>query len=87
MTNIIITSIICISVIIIVGVFCYTNYKDNENARSNRFFKTVNDIQTQYEIIRKDINDVKALVNCTQRCIEYLSTQISIKEKENKKNG
>lgn len=81
MTNIIITSIICISVIIIVGVFCYTNYKNSENARSNRFFKTVNDIQTQYEIIRDDIMNVERDIKLIKGGIDFINQQI------NNKNG
>lgn len=42
MNEIIITSIICVSIIIIVGIFCYTGYKNDENTKSNKFFKTVN---------------------------------------------
>lgn len=87
MNSIIITSIICISVIIIVSIFCYISYKNNENEKSNRFFKTVNTTQKQYEIILSNISDIKTLITYTQKCIEYLSTQISLKEKENKNNN
>lgn len=84
MNNIIITSIICISVIIIVGILCYTNYKNDENAKSNRFFKTVTYTAEQYDNIINEISNIKSLINSIQSCIEFINTQISNKENKDK---
>lgn len=84
MSNITITSIICISFIIIIGIICYTSYKIREDSNANKFFKTVHENFVQYENIRKDINDVKTLINSMQTGIEFISMQIS--NKENNKN-
>lgn len=79
MNEIIITSIICVSLIIIVGIFCYTGYKNDENAKSNKFFKTVNITQKQYEKILDEINNLKSLIVSIQTCIEFMNIQISNK--------
>lgn len=83
MNNIIITSIICISLIIIVGIFCYTGYKNDENTKSNKFFKTVNYTLKQYDTIINEITNLKALIHSMQAGIEFISMQISNKEDKN----
>ena len=80
MANIIITSIICVSIIIVVGIFCYTGYKNDENIKSNTFFKTVNNTLKQYDIIINEIANLKALINSMQAGIEFISMQTSNKE-------
>lgn len=80
MANIIITSIICVSIIIVVGIFCYTGYKNDENIKSNTFFKTVNNTVKQYDIIINEIANLKALINSMQAGIEFISMQTSNKE-------
>lgn len=80
MNDIIITSIICVSFIIIIGIICYVNYKIKEDSNANKFFKTVHENFVQYENIRKDINDVRTLINSLQYCIEFINMQISNKE-------
>lgn len=83
MNSIIITSIICVSLIIIVGIFCYTGYKNDENAKSNKFFKTVNITLKQYENMLNEISNLKSLINSMQAGIEFISMQISNKENKN----
>lgn len=84
--TIIITTIVCVTVILIVSIFCYTGYKNNENVRSNKFFKTVNENFHQYERIVKDIDNLKDLINSMQYGIEFISMQISNKENKDNKN-
>lgn len=80
MNDIIITSIICISLIIIISIIYYINYKIKEDSNANKFFKTVHENFVQYENIRKDINDIRTLINCIQNYIEFINIQISNKE-------
>lgn len=80
MEHIIIISIICISVIIITSIFCYTIYANNENSKSNKFFKTVNITSVQYATIVDELNNLKSLINSIQNGIEFISMQISNKE-------
>lgn len=80
MSNIIITGIICISIIIIVSIICYTGYMNNENAKSNKFFKTINITLKQYENMLNEISNLKSLINSMQSGIEFISMQISNKE-------
>lgn len=63
MNSIIITSIICFSVIFIVSIFCYTNYKDNENSSSNKFYKLINKIEKDYQDINKKIATIDDKIN------------------------
>lgn len=83
MNSIIIISIICISFIIIVGIVCYTSYKNDENTKSNKFFKIVNYTLKQYDTISNEITNLKALINSMQAGIEFISMQISNKENKN----
>lgn len=83
---IIITTIVCMAVILIVSIFCYTGYKNDENTRSNKFFKIVNENFHQYEQIVKDIDNLKDLINSMQYGIEFISMQISNKENKDNKN-
>lgn len=53
MNNIIITSIICVSLIIIVCVICYTNYK----AENNKILKSINELLSTLHIKTNDIKD------------------------------
>lgn len=80
MNILIITTIICISFIIIIGIICYTSYKMNEDSDANKFFKTVHENFVQYENICKGINDIKTLIKSTQNIIEFINMQISNKE-------
>lgn len=80
MNSIIITSIICASIIIIVSIFCYTSYKDDENAKSNRYFKTVNATLKQYDNMLNEIHTLLHLTKDLQSCIEFMNIQISNKE-------
>lgn len=80
MTGIIITSIICVSIIVIVGIFCYTSYKNDENSSSNKFYKTVTCTLNQYNTIIDEIINLKALINSMQDSIVFISMQISNKE-------
>lgn len=50
MTGIIITSIICVSLIIIVGIICYTNYKKEND-------DTLKYIHKRIDIIHNKINN------------------------------
>lgn len=83
---IIITTIVCMAVILIVSIFCYTGYKNDENTRSNKFFKIVNENFHQYEQIVKDIDNLKDLINSVQYGIEFISMQISNKKDKDNKN-
>lgn len=80
MNNIIITIVICISVIIVVSIFCYVNYKLDENTKSNKFYKTVNITLHQYKNIFDEISNLKSLINSIQTSIEFISMQITNKE-------
>lgn len=80
MNSIIITSIICVSLIIIIGIFCYTCYKSDKNNDANIFNKNVTHTIVQYDNILKEINNLKTLTNSIQNGIEFISMQISNKE-------
>lgn len=86
MNNLLITIVICISLIIIVGIFCYTRYKNDENTKSNKFFKTVNYTLKQYDTIINEITNLKTLINSIQTGIEFISMQISVKDNKDNKD-
>lgn len=72
MNSIIITSVICISLIIVVGIFCYTSYKNDENIKSNKFFKVVNQNFEQYKIINKKLNNINDEINKLETSLMYI---------------
>lgn len=72
MNYIIITSIICVSLIIIVGIFCYTGYKNDENARSNKFFKVVNQNFEQYKIINEKLSNINNEIDKLETSLMYI---------------
>lgn len=77
MDNIIIASIICLSIIIVVGIICYTDYKNKEDSDANKFFKTVNYISKEQREIMKEITVIKDEIATIQKSITFLSEQIN----------
>lgn len=86
MNNLLIAIVICISIIIVISIFCYTSYKNDENSRSNRFFRTVNFTSKQYEHMLDEISNLKSLINSIQTGIEFISMQISVKDNKDNKD-
>lgn len=79
MNSIIITSIICISLIIIVGIFCYTGYKNDKNAKANIFNKNVIHTITQYDNLLKEINNIKTNIDNIYCGIDFISRKLNNK--------
>lgn len=72
MDYIIITSIICVSLIIIIGILCYTVYNNNENAKSNKFFKIVNKNFEQYKIINEKLSNINNEIDKLETSLIYI---------------
>lgn len=79
MNSIIITSIICISIIIIIGMICYTSYKSDENTKSNIFNKNVKHTIVQYDNLLKEINNIKTDINTIYTSIDFINQRLNTK--------
>lgn len=84
MNEIIITTIICISFILIVSIVCYTNYKNKIDADANKFYKIVNEINNKYDEMIRAINNKNYSTDAINTKLSYLRTSIDALNKTNK---